>query len=119
MTTRAALAPDCRRVALSHRRRLLSHFVRLAWPLSGRDALKGDVGYIPQGYGHSIENIGRNPCRVLVGFNSDLYETIDLSQWIAGNPPDVLATNFRKPQTLFDRFPRRDAFITSKTEGDR
>jgi oxalate decarboxylase len=24
---------------------------------------KGDVGYLPQGYGHSIENVGDQPCR--------------------------------------------------------
>ena len=47
---------------------------------------QGDVGYIPQGYGHSIENIGDKPARILIGFNSGLYETIDLSQWIAGQP---------------------------------
>ena len=28
---------------------------------------KGDVGYIPQGYGHSIENVGHDPCRILIG----------------------------------------------------
>jgi oxalate decarboxylase len=28
---------------------------------------KGDVGYIPQGYGHSIENISDKPCRVPIG----------------------------------------------------
>jgi oxalate decarboxylase len=72
---------------------------------------KGDVGYIPQGYGHSIENVGRAPCRVLIGFNTGVYQTIDLSQWVAGNPPDVLATNFGKPTSLFDKFPRRDVFI--------
>src|SRR5262249_35884781 len=50
----------------------------------------GDVGYIPQGYGHSLENVGDQPCRVLIGFNSGHYEEIELSEWIAGNPPDVL-----------------------------
>jgi oxalate decarboxylase len=72
---------------------------------------KGDVGYIPQGYGHSIENVGDRPSRVLIGFNTGHYETIDLSQWIAGNPADVLATNFSQPASLFDKFPRRDVFI--------
>ena len=75
---------------------------------------KGDVGYIPQGYGHSIENVGDKPCRVLIGFNNGVYETIDLSQWIAGNPTDVLATNFGKPAALFEKFPRNDVFISSK-----
>lgn len=75
---------------------------------------RGDVGYIPQGYGHSIENVGKTPSRILIGFNTGVYETIDLSQWIAGNPADVLATNFSKPASLFEKFPRKDVFITDK-----
>lgn len=75
---------------------------------------KGDTGYIPQGYGHSIENIGSETCRVLIGFNTGRYEAIDLSEWVAGNPPDVLATNFSKPETLFAKFPHGDVFISPK-----
>src|SRR5215472_1738380 len=37
---------------------------------------KGDVGYIPQGYGHSIENVGDMPGRILIGFNAGIYEAI-------------------------------------------
>lgn len=72
---------------------------------------QGDVGYIPQGYGHSIENVGDTPLRILIGLNSGVYEHIDLSQWMAGNPVDVLATNFGKPAAMFRNFPTRDAFI--------
>jgi oxalate decarboxylase len=50
----------------------------------------------------------------LIGFNSGNYQTIDLSQWIAGNPTDVLATNFSKPASLFEKFPKKDVFIASK-----
>jgi oxalate decarboxylase len=75
---------------------------------------KGDVGYIPQGYGHSIENVGAGKCRVLIGFNSGVYGEIDLSEWIAGNPLDVLATNFGKPASLFEKFPRQDVFISDQ-----
>ena len=71
----------------------------------------GDVGYIPQGFGHSIENIGNSPARILIGFNTGHYQAIDLSQWIAGNPADILATNFAQDPTLFDRFPKRDVFL--------
>ena len=74
----------------------------------------GDVGYIPQGYGHSVENVGGGPARVLIAFNSGVYETIDLSQWLATNPADVLATNFGKPSALFEQFPKRDVFLTDK-----
>jgi oxalate decarboxylase len=76
---------------------------------------KGDVGYIPQGYGHSIENIGTTPSRMLIGFNSGIYETIDLTQWIAGNPTDVLATNFSQTAELVDKLPHRDVFGTSRS----
>jgi oxalate decarboxylase len=79
----------------------------------------GDVAYIPQGYGHSIENVGDKKCRVLIGFNSGVYETIDLSQWIAGNSLDVLATNFTKPASLLEKFPRRDVFIADKEGPER
>ena len=72
---------------------------------------QGDVGYIPQGYGHSIENAGERPARILIGLNAGTYETIDLSQWIAGNPADVLATNFGEPPELFAKFPHRDVFL--------
>lgn len=75
---------------------------------------RGDVGYIPQGYGHSIENVGTRGCRVLIGFNTGQYQTIDLSQWIAGNPADVLSTNFGKPESLVARFPHEDVFMTDK-----
>src|SRR5205823_8556808 len=30
----------------------------------------GDVGYIPHGYGHSIENVGSKPSRMRIGFNT-------------------------------------------------
>ena len=73
---------------------------------------QGDVGYIPQGYGHSIENIGESACRVLIGFNTGHYAAIDLSMWLAGNPIDVLATNFSKPASLLEKFPRHRVFIT-------
>lgn len=76
---------------------------------------KGDVGYIPQGYGHSIENVGKSMARILIGFNTGIYATIDLSQWIAGNPADVLATNFAQPPEVFESFPKRDVFIADKS----
>jgi hypothetical protein len=42
-----------------------------------------------------------------------IYEEIDLSEWIAGNPL-VLATNFSKLASLFQKFPTRDVFISDK-----
>ncbi len=44
---------------------------------------------------------------------------IDLSAWMAGNPLDVLATNFSKPASLFEKFPKRDVFIADKNGTDK
>jgi len=72
---------------------------------------KGDVGFIPQGFGHSIENVGKEKAQILIVFNSGHYQTIDLSQWIAGNPADILATNFGQDPSVFDKFPKQDVFL--------
>lgn len=70
------------------------------------------MAYIPQGFGHSIENTGDDMARILLVFNNGHYQSIDLSQWIAGNPTDVLATNFAQDASLFEKFPKKDAFLT-------
>lgn len=77
----------------------------------------GDVGFIPQGYGHSIENVGDKTCRILIGLNTGNYQAIDISTWIAGNPRDVLATNFGQPPELFDKFPKQRVFIAAGKKG--
>jgi hypothetical protein len=72
---------------------------------------KGDVAYIPQGYGPSIENIGARPGRLLIGLNTGAYQAIDLTQWIAGVPPYLLADHFGQPKEVFETFPKQRAFI--------
>ncbi|WP_435015335.1 cupin domain-containing protein [Tundrisphaera sp. TA3] len=77
---------------------------------------RGDVGYIPQGYGHSIENASDGePARILIGFNTGHYEAIDLSTWLAGNPSYVLEANLGLPKATIDKFPRSRTFIAPKT----
>jgi oxalate decarboxylase len=72
---------------------------------------KGDVAYIPQGYGHSVENIGSNSGRLLIGLNTGNYQTVDLSQWISTTPSYLLAEVFGKSKTIFEKFPKGRAFI--------
>ena len=74
---------------------------------------RGDVGFFLQGFGHSIENIGGDKGRILIVFNSGHYQTINLSQWITGKPVDILATNFSQDPAVFEKFPRKDVFMTS------
>jgi oxalate decarboxylase len=65
----------------------------------------GDVGYVPQGYGHYIENTGTEDLEFVAVFNNGTYESISLSAWLAANPPALLATNFAVPLDTFADFP--------------
>jgi oxalate decarboxylase len=47
------------------------------------------------------------------------FEAINLSQWIAGNPADVLAVNFAQPPELFGKFPKHEVFIASASGPDK
>ncbi len=71
----------------------------------------GDVGYIPQGYGHSIENVGITRARMLIGFNTGHYQSIGLSQWMSGIPDYLLAAHFKQPKETIARFPKSHQFI--------
>jgi oxalate decarboxylase len=71
----------------------------------------GDVGYVPMGAGHYIKNTGTDVCRILVGFNSGRYEAIDISEWIAGNPKDVLRTNLGIPLEVVNELPEKKLFM--------
>lgn len=74
----------------------------------------GDVGYVPMGAGHYIRNTGAEVCRILIGFNSGRYESIDLSQWLAGNPKDVLETNLGVGSYIVDKLPKNLLFAVTE-----
>jgi oxalate decarboxylase len=74
----------------------------------------GDVGYVPQGFAHYVENIGDGPCRVLIAFDSGVYQEISLSTWLAANPTGLVADNFKVPDALVEKFPDHRVFIAPK-----
>ena len=71
----------------------------------------GDVGYVPQGYGHYIENAGTDELELLIVLNNGSYELISLTAWVGANPHLLLSTNFRVPQATFADFPTRERFM--------
>jgi oxalate decarboxylase len=77
---------------------------------------KGDVGYVPTGYGHSLENTSdASPARVLIAFNTGHHEAIELSMWLAGNPDYLLEANFGIPSSWVAQLPNRKLFFTPKS----
>src|SRR5262249_15136745 len=71
----------------------------------------GDVAYVPQGFGHYIENTGRAECRFLLAFNNGDYQEVSLTDWIGRSPRQVVATNFGLTEEVVARFRQKSAFI--------
>lgn len=71
-----------------------------------RDFGPGDVGYVPQGYGHYIETVGDEECEMLAVFNSGTYEEITLSEWLAKTPKYLLEANFGVDPEIIDAIKR-------------
>ncbi len=78
----------------------------------------GDVGYVPQGYGHYLQSIGDEECHVLIVFNSGEYQEISISSWLASNPRTLLATNFGVSEELIAQLPTSQTFIAAKPEAE-
>ena len=75
----------------------------------------GDVGYMPRGLGHYLENIGDGELRILLGFNTGTYEQISLSGWLAANPRQLVATNFNLDLATVDAFPNDTEYIPKRS----
>ncbi|KAF9483194.1 oxalate decarboxylase [Pholiota conissans] len=50
----------------------------------------GDIGYVPATMGHYVENTGNTTLKYLEIFNSNMFEDISLSTWLALTPPELV-----------------------------
>jgi oxalate decarboxylase len=66
----------------------------------------GQIAFIKQGFGHFVEQVGDEPTRILILFNSPVYEEISISAWLAANPPSLIADNFGLSQTQVAQLPK-------------
>lgn len=67
----------------------------------------GDVGYVPRGMAHYIENTGTDELRYLELFNSPYYTDMSLTNWMAGTPHDLVAQHLHVDQAFLDGLPRK------------
>jgi oxalate decarboxylase len=74
----------------------------------------GHVGFIQQGYGHYIEQVGDEPTEILILFNSGEYQAISLANWLGGNPSTLLEDNFSISQNIADQLPKKERGILAK-----
>jgi len=73
---------------------------------------KSDVGYVPQGFGHYIENIGDEDLKVLVVLDNGIYQDISLSDWLAKTPSYLLADNFNTTEEAWSDRPQEKLVIS-------
>ncbi|KAJ3533785.1 hypothetical protein NM688_g7236 [Phlebia brevispora] len=62
----------------------------------------GDVSYVPATYGHYVENIGNTTLHFLEIFNTDRFQDISLSQWLALTPPQLVQAHLSLDDDLID-----------------
>ena len=55
---------------------------------------KGKVAFIKQGYGHYVENTGKETLKLVILFNSPIYQELNLNSWLAANPTQLVADHF-------------------------
>lgn len=88
--------------------------ISLAFP-SGEwqrfDLTPGQIAILPQGWFHSIENVGEEPMQMLVIFNNPAPNDIGISEGFQAFSKEVLATTFGVPADRFDGFDKHVAFI--------
>jgi oxalate decarboxylase len=92
------------------------------WPLPDSDVIpatlwqeevveQGQVAYIPMGFVHSIENVGRDLARVVSVMNCGTYQAIGLSGWLASNPDYLLKEHLGNAFKVSE-FPKKGLFIS-------
>jgi oxalate decarboxylase len=74
----------------------------------------GDVAFINRGFGHYIRQIGNEPTRILVAFNSPDYQEISISSWLASNPRRLLADNLGLDLGVIEKLPHAGRIIVGK-----
>ena len=71
----------------------------------------GQVAFIPQGYGHYVEQVGDQDTQMLILFNSGVYQEISLSAWLGANPDYLLEDNFSLTKSVVDQLPKKSKGI--------
>jgi oxalate decarboxylase len=66
----------------------------------------GDMSFLPQGYFHSIENIGEESAQMTVFFNHATPSDIGLSGCLGAYSNELLADLFHVPTPYFESLPK-------------
>ena len=71
----------------------------------------GQIAFIPQGFGHYIEQLGDQDTSLLILFNAPVYQEISLNAWLGANPAYMLEDNFGLPRNVIDQMAKKSRGI--------
>lgn len=79
-----------------------------AAPTSSRtyDFTAGGVGYVPQGCGHYIENVGDQDLVFLEVLQAPKFTDISVSQWLGLTPRQIVKDHLGLPDAVIDSLPK-------------
>ena len=64
----------------------------------------GDIGVVKKSLGHYIKNTGSTDLVFMEIFKDSQYQEVSLAQWLAGTPPDLLASHLHMDPKLVETF---------------
>ncbi|WP_322964149.1 cupin domain-containing protein [Sphingomonas fuzhouensis] len=64
----------------------------------------GDIGVVKKSLGHYVQNTGTEDLVFMEIFKDSRYQEVSLAQWLAGTPPDLLASHLNMDPKLLQRF---------------
>src|SRR5215207_1695135 len=73
------------------------------------DFRAGDVGYVPFGMGHYIENTGTTRLRFLEMFKSSYYADVSLDTWMALTPPELVQAHLNLDPQVMQALRKKEA----------
>ncbi len=76
----------------------------------------GDVGYVPVGGFHYVQNTGDEKLIFLEFFNSDHFSDVSLAQWMANTPKEVIQSILNLPDDFIGRL-KQESQPVVKYEG--
>lgn len=75
----------------------------------------GDVGYVPKTLPHYIENTGDTDLVFLEMFKSNLFESLNASQWLRNIPPELVTDHLGISLQTLQRIPTDNAPVVPRS----
>jgi oxalate decarboxylase len=75
------------------------------------DFAAGDVGYVPQTFGHYIENTGDTDLVFIEMFKTPKFEDLSLSTWVTHAPPQLMMDHLRISADTIKAIPQGNSSV--------